>query len=62
MPAKKTTTFTSTPKQKASIKKKEPYQLYSWYIRANIKASNTFEKTTKSRQPNNYTPIIILSR
>ena len=48
--AKKKTTITSTPKQKMSIKKKVPSKLYNWFIRANIKATTTFEKTTKNRQ------------
>ena len=50
MVAKKKTTLTSTPKQKMSIKKKVPSKLYNWFIRANIKATTTCEKTNKNKQ------------
>ena len=62
MIVKKKTTLTSTPKQKMSIKKQVPSKLYNWFIRANIKATTTFEKKLKTDKQNNYTLIIIQSR
>ena len=47
--AKKKITLRSTPKAKPTIKKLIPTKLYNWFIRANINAVTTYEKTNKNR-------------
>ena len=47
--AKKKITLRSTPKAKPTIKKLIPTKLYNWFIRANINATTTYEKTNKNR-------------
>ena len=50
MIAKPKITFRSTPKAKPTIKKLIPTKLYNQFVRANIKAITTYEKTNKNRQ------------
>jgi len=50
MIAKPKISIRSTPKAKPTIKKLIPTKLYNWFIRANIKAITTYEKTNKNRQ------------
>ena len=47
--SKKKITIRSTPKAKETIKKMVPTKLYNWFVRANINATTTYEKTNKSR-------------
>jgi hypothetical protein len=47
--SKKKITLRSTPQAKPQIKKLAPTKLYNFFIRANIKATTTFEKTNKNR-------------
>ena len=47
--AKQKITIRSTPKAKETIKKIVPTKLFNWFVRANINASTTYEKTNKSR-------------
>ncbi len=47
--SKKKITIRSTPQAKPTIKKMVPTKLYNWFIRANINATTTYEKTNKSR-------------
>ena len=47
--SKKKITLRSTPKAKEVIKKLIPTKLYNWFVRANIRATTTYEKTNKNR-------------
>jgi hypothetical protein len=47
--AKQKITIRSTPQAKPTIKKMVPTKLYNWFVRANINATTTYEKTNKSR-------------
>ncbi len=47
--SKKKITIRSTPQAKPTIKKMVPTKLYNFFVRANINATTTYEKTNKSR-------------
>ena len=47
--AKQKITMRSTPKAKPTMKKLVPTKLFNWFVRANINATTTYEKTNKSR-------------
>ena len=47
--AKPKITIRSTPQSKPTIKKLVPTKLFNWFVRANINATTTYEKTNKSR-------------
>ena len=51
--SKKKITLRSTPKPKEIIKKLIPTKLYNFFVRANIKATTTYEKTNKNRTTKN---------
>ena len=60
--AKPKITIRSTPQAKPTIKKFIPTKLYNFFIRANIKATTTYEKTNKNRQKRKLTyPLLLCS-
>ena len=50
--SKQKITLRSTPQAKQIIKKLIPTKLYNFFVRANIKATTTYEKTNKNRTTN----------
>ena len=58
--SKKKITLRSTPQAKAIIKKLIPTKLYNFFVRANIKATTTYEKQTKTEPQKIYILIIMM--
>ena len=58
--SKKKITLRSTPKAKEIIKKLIPTKLYNFFVRANIKATTTYEKQTKTESQKIYIHIIMM--